>query len=31
MRAVINPEEWAKVRGRWHGEFEGGRLEPGFL
>ena len=26
MRGVINPEEWAKVPGRWHGEFEGARF-----
>ena len=29
MRGVINPEEWAKVPGRWHGEFEGGGFGAG--
>ena len=29
MRGVINPEEWAKVPGRWHGEVEGARFGAG--
>jgi len=29
MTGVINPEEWAKVPGCWHGEFEGARFGAG--
>jgi mannose-6-phosphate isomerase-like protein (cupin superfamily) len=29
MTGVINPEEWAKVPGRWHGQFEGARFGAG--
>ena len=29
MRSVINPKEWAKEPGRWHGEFQGGRVGAG--